>query len=67
MNIAYVMAEGRGDTDLLLADLADRLIAGGTRLCGTVQINTDRPDTHRCDMDVRWRRPRRDWRKARIC
>ncbi|NPD19313.1 DUF2478 domain-containing protein [Alterinioella nitratireducens] len=53
MNIAYVMAEGRGDTDLLLADLADRLIAGGTRLCGTVQINTDRPDTHRCDMDVR--------------
>ena len=50
MNIAYVMAEGRGDTDLLLADLADRLIAGGARLCGTVQINTD---THRCDMDVR--------------
>ena len=32
MNIAYVMAEGRGDTDLLLADLADRLIAGGARL-----------------------------------
>lgn len=53
MRIACVMAEGRGDTDLLLADIAERLSCRGVRLCGIVQINTNRPGTHRCDMDVR--------------
>jgi nucleoside-triphosphatase THEP1 len=53
MNIAYTMAPGRGDTDLVLAAVAERLAAKGYRLCGTVQINTECPDQGPCDMDVR--------------
>ncbi len=53
MNFAYTMAPGRGDTDLILSGLANDLIARGLRLCGTVQINTERADAHACDMDVR--------------
>ncbi len=53
MQIAYTMAEGRGDTDLVLAELADKLIAAGWRTSGVVQINSDRDCGHRCDMDVR--------------
>ncbi len=53
MNIAYTMAPGRGDTDLILLRLADRLAARGLRCCGTVQINTERPDAGPCDMDVK--------------
>ena len=52
MKLAYTMAPGRGDTDLILAGLANRLGKRGIRCCGTVQINTERPDTHKCDMDV---------------
>ena len=52
MNLAYVMAPGRGDTDLLLHGTAERLIAEGFRPAGTAQINTDRADAGRCDMDV---------------
>lgn len=53
MKIAYTMAPGRGDTDLLLQGFARDLISLGLRPCGTVQINTDRPDAGPCDMDVR--------------
>ncbi len=53
MNIAYTMAAGRGDTDLLLAGVAETLLARGRTPCGTVQINTGRKGDHRCDMDVR--------------
>lgn len=53
MRIAYTMAPGRGDTDLLMAACADRLQAMGLRLCGTVQINSERDDCDPCDMDVR--------------
>jgi hypothetical protein len=52
MMIAYTMAPGRGDTDLLLHGFARRLIGRGLRPCGTVQINTERADTGPCDMDV---------------
>lgn len=51
MRIAYTMAPGRGDTDLVLAALARRLAARGLKCCGTVQINTDR-GSGPCDMDV---------------
>ena len=51
MKIAYTMAQGRGDTDLLLFAAAQKLATRGYRTCGTVQINTD-CDTHPCDMDV---------------
>jgi len=51
MNIAYTMAQGRGDTDQLLYGLAQDIGSLGYRTCGTVQINTER-DGHACDMDV---------------
>ena len=53
MNIAYTMAPGRGDTDLLLLQLAEELLGRGWRTCGTVQINTERADAGPCDMDVK--------------
>ena len=52
MKIAYTMAQGRGDTDLLLHALARSLGAQGYRTCGLVQTNTDRADSGPCDMDV---------------
>lgn len=51
MKIAYTMAPAKGDTDLLLYDVAQRLAQQGIRCCGTVQINTERADGP-CDMDV---------------
>lgn len=53
MQIACTMAPGRGDADLLLEEVARTLLQRGLRVCGTVQINTDRPDAGPCDMDVR--------------
>lgn len=52
MKIAYTMAPGRGDTDLLLLAIAETLGSKGFRTCGTVQINTER-DGGPCDMDVK--------------
>ena len=53
MNLAYMMAPGRGDADLILAQLAHNLALQGLDCCGTVQINTERDDKGPCDMDVR--------------
>jgi hypothetical protein len=53
MKLAYTMAPGRGDTDLVLERLAANLAARGLRCCGTVQINSERADAGPCDMDVR--------------
>lgn len=53
MKLAYTMAPGPGDTDLMLEKLAVALIEDGMGCCGTVQINSDRPDAGPCDMDVR--------------
>lgn len=53
MQLAYTMAPGRGDIDLILAGLAADLSARGLRLCGTVQINSERATSGPCDMDVR--------------
>ncbi|MBL4811360.1 MAG: DUF2478 domain-containing protein [Rhodobacteraceae bacterium] len=50
--IGYIMAPGRGDTDLALAALAKHLTARGLRVCGVVQINTEREKNGACDMDV---------------
>lgn len=52
MRIAYVMAQGEGETDRLILGLAERLMAQGLRLCGTVQVNSARADGQPCDMDV---------------
>jgi len=53
MRLAYTMAPGRGDTDLILAGLAADLVTRGLPCCGTVQINTECADAGPCDMDVR--------------
>lgn len=53
MKLAYVMAPGRGDTDLLLAKCAKVLARRRISLCGTVQVNTARAGAGPCDMDVR--------------
>lgn len=53
MKLAYTMAPGRGDTNLVLERLALHLAARGLRCCGTVQINNARSDAGPCDMDVR--------------
>lgn len=53
MKLAYTMAPGRGDTDLVLERLATDLAARGLRCCGTVQINSERAEAGPCDMDVR--------------
>ena len=53
MKLAYTMAPGRGDTDLVLERLAADLAARGLRCCGTVQINSERADAGLCNMDVR--------------
>ncbi|MCF1710761.1 DUF2478 domain-containing protein [Tabrizicola sp. J26] len=52
MHLAYTIAPGRGDTDLILFKLAGLLAARGLRCCGTVQINSERADAGPCDMDV---------------
>jgi len=52
MQIAYTKSERKGDTDLLLTKLAERLRAAGARLCGAVQKNQDSLVHYGCDMDV---------------
>ncbi|MEP2718847.1 DUF2478 domain-containing protein [Pseudophaeobacter sp.] len=52
MQIAYTMAQGRGDTDQILHQLSQRLLASGLSPCGIVQVNSERTDSCRCDMDV---------------
>lgn len=53
MMMAYTMAPGRGDTDLLLQRLVQTLEAQGLAGAGVVQINTERDDAGPCDMDVK--------------
>ncbi|WP_298559545.1 DUF2478 domain-containing protein [uncultured Aliiroseovarius sp.] len=52
MKLAYVIAPGRGTTNLLLAGAAKALADKGVTLCGTVQLDTERAEEHHCDMDV---------------
>ena len=52
LKIAYTMAHGRGELDLLLADLAQRLEARGLKTRGIVQINSGCETDQKCDMDV---------------
>ncbi|AKI00181.1 Protein of unknown function (DUF2478) [Hoeflea sp. IMCC20628] len=52
MALAFVKTVERGQTDQLLWEFADGLLASGFRLAGVVQTNSDRPDSHHCDMDA---------------
>ena len=53
MKIAYTLSPDRGATNLLLAELAEDLTGRGLRLCGTVQVDTERDEENHCDMDVK--------------
>ena len=53
MKIACTLAPGRGDTDQLLHSVARNLQLRGMRVCGTVQVNTEKLDGSKCDMDVK--------------
>lgn len=52
MKLAYIMSPSRGGTDPLLAEVARQLKLRGLRLCGTVQVNTEREGSPHCDMDL---------------
>lgn len=53
MHIGYTAASGRGATDLLLAQVAERARAAGLTCIGAVQHNSMPADGQLCDMDVR--------------
>lgn len=53
MRIAAVESSEIGAVDRALCGLADRLLADGWRVVGTVQTNTEAPGQRHCDMDVR--------------
>lgn len=53
MKIAYTLAAGRGETNVVVAELVAALQAKGLRLAGTVQIDTEIDAAHKCDMDVK--------------
>ncbi len=52
MKVAYTMATGRGDTDLLLSHVAWSLRERGYRVRGAVQINSGPDCSGPCDMDL---------------
>lgn len=52
MNLAYISTTGQGDTDLVLEKFANTLMADAVKTCGVVQVNSDRENCHKCDMDV---------------
>ena len=52
MKIAYTMTEGKGDLDQVLFRFAKAEMAKGLDVVGVVQVNTDREDCPKCDMDV---------------
>jgi nucleoside-triphosphatase THEP1 len=51
--LGYIQSQDRGGGDRVLSNVADRLIAEGTRVYGVVQVNRERRDGQRCDMDIR--------------
>lgn len=53
VKIGYVMSEGRGDVDLVMARFAGALMARGVAVAGVVQTNTECGEDRPCDMDVR--------------
>ncbi len=53
LKLGYIVNDLRGETDRVLAALADRLLATDLRLAGVVQTNSECVDGGRCDMDLR--------------
>lgn len=51
--LAYTMSNKRGDLDLVLLRLSEKLAQEGWKTAGIVQINSDCGDDRPCDMDVK--------------
>ncbi len=51
--LAYTMSEKRGDLDLVMYRLSEKLAQEGWKAAGIVQINSDCGDDQPCDMDVK--------------
>lgn len=52
MHLAYITTDKAGETDGLLCQFAQELLAKAVDLAGVVQTNTDCVDSAHCDMDV---------------
>ncbi|WP_212525500.1 DUF2478 domain-containing protein [Actibacterium sp. MT2.3-13A] len=50
--LGYVVADGRGAADLLIREVAERMMAEGVPLAGAVQVNLDTDPARKCDMDL---------------
>ena len=50
--LGYVTAEGRGETDLLIRDVAERLRAAGFRVAGAVQVNLETDPAESMDLSA---------------
>ncbi|MCV2869240.1 DUF2478 domain-containing protein [Defluviimonas sp. WL0002] len=50
--LGFIVSRGRGEADLLLADVADRLMSDGCKLAGAVQVNVETRDGRPCEMDL---------------
>lgn len=50
--LGYVLSQGRGEADALLAEVAQTLLAEGWPLAGAVQINVDMGAGRPCEMDL---------------
>jgi nucleoside-triphosphatase THEP1 len=53
MFFGVIQSDRKGHTDVVLADVAQRLEKAGHKLAGTVQTNIPRHGQRHCDMDVR--------------
>ena len=51
--LAYTMSDKRGDLDLVMLGLSEKLEDAGWKTAGLVQINSDCGDDRPCDMDVK--------------
>jgi len=52
MHIAFTHGTKPGETDRVLASLAEQLLAKGYKLAGIVQQNSGSAEHHKCDMDA---------------
>ncbi len=50
--LGYVVAEGRGNADQLIRDVAWRLREAGHTLAGAVQVNIETDPSRKCQMDL---------------
>ncbi|PCH66664.1 MAG: 3-dehydroquinate dehydratase [Rhodobacteraceae bacterium] len=54
MRLAFISAEGRGETDRLLSEAAAWLAENGQNVTGVVKVlGRETPGDHHCDMDLR--------------